>query len=108
MNQTFGVSLRKLCSQNTTNDGVVPEDFVTQDKLDVQYYKNVASLTALFFSDWSLLTSNETRKQVETYTKEPEKFKQDFINAMVKMGSIEVLTGSQGENKRKNEDKFDI
>ncbi|XP_078172623.1 peroxidase 2-like [Carex rostrata] len=97
MNQTFGASLRKRCPQNTTNDGVVPQDFVTPDKLDVQYYKNVESLTALFFSDWALLTSGETNKQVETYTKEPEKFKQDFINAMVKMGSIEVLTGSPGE-----------
>ncbi|XP_078164668.1 peroxidase 2-like [Carex rostrata] len=99
MNQTFGASLRKLCPDpnNAINDGDVPQDFVTQDKLDVQYYKNVESLTALFFSDWSLLTSTETRKQVDTYTKDPETFKQDFINAMVKMGNIEVLTGPPGE-----------
>ncbi|XP_078172656.1 peroxidase 2-like [Carex rostrata] len=99
MDPKFGASLRKLCPdpQNTTTDGVVPQDFVTPGKLDIQYYKNVESLTALFFSDWSLLTSTETRNQVETYTKEPEKFNQDFINAMVKMGNIEVLTGSPGE-----------
>ncbi|KAF3336607.1 Peroxidase 2 [Carex littledalei] len=99
MDQNFGASLRKLCPdpKNATNDGVVPQDFVTPDKLDEQYYKNVESLTALFFSDWSLLTSSETSKQVDTYTKEPETFKQDFANAMVKMGNIEVLTGPPGE-----------
>jgi Peroxidase len=67
------------------------------NKLDDQYYKNVKSLTALFFSDWSLLTSPETAQQVDTYSKVPGAFESDFIKAMVKMGSVEVLTGSQGE-----------
>jgi peroxidase len=98
MNQQFGAALRNLCPQNATVDDVVRQDSVTENKLDEQYYKNVESLTALFFSDWSLLTSPATRQQVNTYTKEPEKFKEDFANAMIKMGSIiEVLPGSPGE-----------
>ncbi|KAF3336582.1 peroxidase 5-like protein [Carex littledalei] len=98
MNQGFGSSLRKLCPQNAAVDGVVPQDFVSPNKLDEQYYKNVESLTALFFSDWSLLTSSETQKQVDTYTKVPGAFKVDFANAMIKMGSIsDALAGSSGE-----------
>jgi peroxidase len=97
MNQGFGSFLRSLCPQNAAVDGVVPQDFVSPNKLDEQYYKNVESLTALFFSDWSLLTSPATQKQVDTYAKVPGAFQADFINAIVKMGSIEVLTGSPGE-----------
>ncbi|XP_078161571.1 peroxidase 2-like [Carex rostrata] len=98
MNQGFGSFLRKLCPQNAAVDGVVPQDFVSPNKLDEQYYKNVESLTALFFSDWSLLTSGATLNQVDTYTKVPGAFKADFANAMIKMGSInEALPGSPGE-----------
>jgi peroxidase len=97
MDQGFGSFLRTLCPQNANVDGVVPQDFVTPNKLDDQYYKNVKSLTALFFSDWSLLTSPETAQQVDSYSKVPGAFEADFIKAMVKMGSVEVLTGSQGE-----------
>ncbi|KAJ3698132.1 hypothetical protein LUZ61_001837 [Rhynchospora tenuis] len=99
MSARFANFLRILCPppQNATIDGVVPQNFLKPNRLSKQYYFNVKALLGLFFSDWSLLTSKETRQQVTDYTTTPGLFEADFAKAMVKMGSIEVLTFPQGE-----------
>ncbi|KAJ3672240.1 hypothetical protein LUZ60_006961 [Juncus effusus] len=100
MDQTFGMSLRTKCPANASTDGVVPQDSVTPDNLDGQYYKNVKSLEALFFSDWSLLTSSETRKLVDDYSTTPGLFESSFGQSMVNMGNIGVLNKNNGEIRR--------
>jgi len=100
MNQGFGSFLRKKCPANATVDGVVPQDFVTPNSLDRQYYNNVKSLTALFFSDWSLLTSPATNTLVDQYSKIPGLFEANFGKSMVKMSKIGVLSKGQGEIRR--------
>ncbi|KAJ4752843.1 Peroxidase [Rhynchospora pubera] len=97
MDQGFGASLRTKCPQNAQVDGVVPQDFVTPNALDNQYYKNVADLKALFFSDWSLLTSTETANLLSKFQTVPKLFEAKFAESMVKMGNIGVLTGTKGE-----------
>ncbi|KAJ1697702.1 hypothetical protein LUZ63_006214 [Rhynchospora breviuscula] len=97
MNQGFGSFLRTQCPQNAMDDGVVPQDFVTPNKLDNQYFKNVADLKGLFFSDWSLLTSSETAKLLNDFKNDPELFKTKFAESMVKMGNI---GGTQGEVRK--------
>ncbi|KAJ3672227.1 hypothetical protein LUZ60_006948 [Juncus effusus] len=101
LNATFAnQTLEPKCPANAITDGVVPQDFVTPDKLDKQYYENVRSLKALFFSDWSLLTSPETAKLVEDYRTKPGLFETKFGESMVKMGNFGVLSKDLGEIRK--------
>ncbi|KAJ3672219.1 hypothetical protein LUZ60_006940 [Juncus effusus] len=100
MSPQFGAFLRTKCPQNTTIDRVVPQDFVTPNSLDKQYYNNVKSLTALFFSDWSLLTSPATFNLLDQFSKVSGLFEANFGKSMVKMGNIGVKSKGQGEIRR--------
>ena len=52
-------------------------------------------------SDAALLDDPETRAYVTRQAKaDPDEFFKDFGVSMVKMGNIEVLTGSQGEIRK--------
>ncbi|KAJ1296992.1 hypothetical protein BS78_01G344400 [Paspalum vaginatum] len=92
--------LRGKCPANTTtstDDPTVVQDVVTPNDMDNQYYKNVLSRTVLFTSDAQLLTSPETAKMVLDNAKIPGWWEDRFKKAMVKMASIDVKTGYQGQ-----------
>ncbi|XP_078163453.1 peroxidase 2-like [Carex rostrata] len=100
MDQKFGYFLRTKCPENAPVDGVVLQDFVTPSKLDTRYYRNVAELKGLFFSDWSLLTSSETVNLVHDFRTTPQHFETKFAESMVKMGNILMLPGTKGEIRK--------
>ncbi|KAF3329277.1 Peroxidase 2 [Carex littledalei] len=102
MDPGFASNLKNKCPdpKNKPVDGVVVQDFLTPDKLDNEYYDNVKALKSLFFSDWSLLTSDETRELVTEFSEKPEFFAEKFAEAMIKLGNIEVKTGTQGEIRK--------
>ncbi|XP_078151301.1 peroxidase 36-like [Carex rostrata] len=85
---------------NADNVVALSGDFVTQSKLDNQYYQNVADLKGLFFSDWSLLTSGETLNLVNNFQTTPQHFEAKFAESMVKMGNIPMLPGTKGEFRK--------
>lgn len=91
-------TLRKQCPQNACVDGVVNLDHVTPDKLDSQYYTNVLNRTTVFFSDWSLLTSQETRDLVVEYATKPGDWEADFAVSMPKLSNLNLITNpAEGE-----------
>ncbi|XP_078172165.1 peroxidase 2-like [Carex rostrata] len=100
MDPGFASDLTKKCPQNAPFDGVVVQDFVTPNELDNEYYDNVKARKVLFFSDWSLLTSGETFALVTKFSKNPDFFAEKFAESMIKMGNIEVKTGTQGEIRK--------
>lgn len=100
LDQGFGYLLRSKCPENVPVDDVVPQDFVTPTKLDNKYYQNVKDLKGLFFSDWSLLTSDETANLLNDFRTTPQLFEAKFAESMVKMGSIPLLPGTQGEIRK--------
>jgi peroxidase len=75
-------------------------DVVTPTQLDNQYYKNVLDRKVLFTSDAALMTSPGTAKMVVDNAKIPGWWVDRFKTAMVKMASIEVKTGNQGQVRR--------
>ncbi|KAG8063266.1 hypothetical protein GUJ93_ZPchr0003g16862 [Zizania palustris] len=99
---SFAASLRSQCpaSPSPSNDPTVVQDVVTPNKLDNQYYKNVLAHKALFTSDASLLSSPATAKIVVDNANIPGWWEDQFKKAMVKMASVEVKTGSNGEVRR--------
>lgn len=64
---------------------------------DAGYYIDILANRGLFTSDHALLTSPATANRVAENAKNPIQWKAKFAAAMVKMGQLDVLTGSQGE-----------
>jgi len=94
-------SLRKQCPEHACVDNVVNLDHVTPDELDSQYYRNVRELKTLFFSDWSLLTSNETDSLVNEYADIPGNWESDFAESMPKLSNLSVITNpAEGEIRK--------
>ncbi|CAL5085910.1 unnamed protein product [Urochloa decumbens] len=99
MNPGLAAQLRARCPASPTaaNDPTVAQDVVTPVRLDNQYYKNVLSRNVLFTSDAALLKSGQTAAAVLLNAFVPGVWEQKFAAAMVKMASIEVKTGANGE-----------
>lgn len=83
----------------------LPMDRGSGDEFDDNILQNVRSGFAVLQSDASLYEDVETRNIVDSYFGifSPFlgiSFEDDFANAMVKMGRIDVLTGLQGKIRR--------
>ncbi|CAL5071532.1 unnamed protein product [Urochloa decumbens] len=102
MNPGLAAQLRARCPASPTaaNDPTVAQDVVTPIALDNQYYKNVLNRNVLFTSDAALLKSGQTAAAVVLNAFVPGLWEQKFAKAMVKMASIGVKTGANGEVRR--------
>lgn len=64
---------------------------------DNRYYVDLMNRQGLFTSDQDLYTDSRTRGIVTNYAINQTLFFIDFVNAMIKMGQLSVLTGTQGQ-----------
>ncbi|XVF66228.1 hypothetical protein PTKIN_Ptkin10aG0018800 [Pterospermum kingtungense] len=90
----------QLKTRSTSPDPLVPFDPVTPNRLANNYYKNLKSSRGLLASDQVLWDSVLTRKLVKKNVNHPRTWAAKFAAAMVHMGSIDVLTGKQGEIRK--------
>ncbi|XP_050273556.1 peroxidase 5-like [Quercus robur] len=102
MDPIFARDLKTKCPQNANNgnDPTVPFDVITPYRLDSKYYKNLKKRRGLLTSDQSLLSYPSTVRIVKNNARHNLVWAYKFAAAMVKMGYIEVLTGSQGEIRK--------
>ncbi|XP_020087168.1 peroxidase 1-like [Ananas comosus] len=101
LDKEYVPKLRARCSltDNTTIVEMDPGSFRT---FDTSYYKYVAKRRGLFHSDASLLTNSETKAYVQRHADGlTAEFFQDFGDSMINMGNVAVLTGNQGEIRKK-------
>ncbi|KAI4374375.1 hypothetical protein MLD38_012379 [Melastoma candidum] len=84
----------------TGSDPVVPLDISSPTNLDNKYYQELRSNRGLLKSDQTLQSSPKTAGMVVANARDNGAWAEKFVKAMVKMGSIEVITGSGGEVRR--------
>ncbi|ONK63103.1 uncharacterized protein A4U43_C07F11450 [Asparagus officinalis] len=99
----FASFLKQRCPRTVggASDPTVKMDLITPNRLDNAYYVNLERRRGLFGSDQTLYDSELTRRVVEENARRARVWGKKFGKAMVKMGAIEVLTGRQGEIRRK-------
>ena len=67
---------------------------------DRNYYQDVLANRGLLTSDQTLLIDSNTANQVAQNARSPFLWMRKFPAAMVKMGRINVLTGTDGEIRK--------
>ncbi|PIA59624.1 hypothetical protein AQUCO_00400487v1 [Aquilegia coerulea] len=82
------------------DNNIAPLDIQTPTSFENNYYKNLINQRGLLHSDQELFNGGSTDSLVRTYSNNPSTFNADFVSAMIKMGDIRPLTGSNGEIRR--------
>ncbi|KAG0570920.1 hypothetical protein KC19_6G197300 [Ceratodon purpureus] len=94
LDPTYAAALKQQCPAGSTNK--VNLDLTTPTRLDEVYYKNLQARKGLMTSDQVLQEDPETQPMVAQHTNLAV-FNSKFVAAMIKMGNIGVLTGTQGQ-----------
>ncbi|KAF8692490.1 hypothetical protein HU200_039588 [Digitaria exilis] len=95
----YATLLQALCPSNANSSTTITTvlDPSTPTVLDNNYYKLLPLNLGLFFSDNQLRVNSTLNASVNSFAANETLWKEKFVAAMLKMGNIEVLTGSQGE-----------
>ncbi|KAK9149647.1 hypothetical protein Scep_008404 [Stephania cephalantha] len=105
INQALLSQLRALCPPNGDVSKRVALDKDSQANFDVSFFKNVRDGNGVLESDQRLWGDAATRTYVQNYAGSIRgllglRFDLNFAKSMIKMSSIEVKTGSQGEIRK--------
>lgn len=94
----FAAALQAQCPR--TGDDDVPHSLdETPAKVDTEYFTGLTQRKGLLHTDQQLFQEDGSDADglVQLYSKNSDKFWADFGAAMVKMGNLSPLTGSDGE-----------
>ncbi|PON53549.1 Plant peroxidase [Parasponia andersonii] len=100
IDSSFATSTKANCPSSGGDNNLSPLDVTSPTTFDNAYFKNLVSKKGLLHSDQQLFSGGSTDSQVSAYSSNPGSFKTDFANAMVKMGNLSPLTGSQGQIRK--------
>lgn len=92
----------KCPNRDASNRNLAPLDSTSTDRFDNAYYTNLKSNTGLLESDQALMGDPQTAAMVNFYsTMNQYYFYNDFSASMVKLGNVGVLTGQNGQIRKK-------
>ncbi|KAK4716801.1 hypothetical protein R3W88_015139 [Solanum pinnatisectum] len=100
INATFATSLKSNCPQSGSDNNISPLDTTSPTTFDNIYYKNLRIQKGLLHSDQQLFSGGSTDSIVNTYSSNSATFLADFAKAMVKMGNLSPLTGTNGQIRK--------
>ncbi|XP_024987459.1 basic peroxidase-like [Cynara cardunculus var. scolymus] len=92
----FAANLRANCPTTGGDGNLEPLDLVTPNRFDNNYFTNLEQRRGLLISDQTLFNGGSADSIVQGYIDNPASFASDFAAAMVAMGDIDPLTGSDG------------
>lgn len=95
-------ALQPVCprANGTGDNNLAPLDMHTPTTFDNFYFRNLLSTRGVLHSDQELFNGGSTDSQVKSYGSSSTAFFSDFAAAMIKMGDISPLTGSNGEIRK--------
>ncbi|KAK7315293.1 hypothetical protein VNO77_33833 [Canavalia gladiata] len=100
MDKTLAKKLQDTCpsasSGNTAN-----LDIRTPTVFDNKYYLDLLNRQGVFTSDQDLLTDKRTKGLVNDFAVNQTLFFEKFVDAVIRMSQLDVLTGNQGEIRAK-------
>ncbi|TKY46054.1 Peroxidase 12 [Spatholobus suberectus] len=100
MDKTLAKQLQSTCpdanSGNTAN-----LDIRTPTVFDNKYYIDLMNRQGVFTSDQDLLTDKRTKGLVNAFAVNQTLFFEKFVDAVVRLSQLDVLTGNQGEIRAK-------
>lgn len=105
INQATLAQFQALCPKNGNGLRKVSLDSGSPAKFDVSFFKNVRDGNGVLESDQRLWEDSATRSVVQNYGGNIRgllglRFNFEFPKAMIKMSSVEVKTGSDGEIRK--------
>lgn len=103
LDSEYADRLRRRCKSVNDTAMLSEMDPGSYKTFDTSYYRHVAKRRGLFQSDAALLTDATTGEYVRRVATGmfDDVFFRDFSESMIKMGSVGVLTGAQGEIRNK-------
>ncbi|CAL9123525.1 unnamed protein product [Musa acuminata var. zebrina] len=93
----FASQRQQNCPSSGGDNSLAPLDHQTATEFDNAYYQNLVGFQGLLHSDQELFNNGSQDSLVQQYSTDGSTFFSDFAAAMVKMGNIKPLTGSNGE-----------
>ncbi|KAK6283038.1 hypothetical protein POUND7_016863 [Theobroma cacao] len=99
INPDFLLELQSICPQNGDVNVRLPIDRGSEQTFDKHILENIRNGFAVLESDAKLYDDETTRIVVDSYLNPilGTSFEADFVESIVKMGQIDVKTGSNGE-----------
>nr|GLL32717.1 peroxidase 57-like [Ipomoea trifida] len=95
-------SLKVVMATHCVNAAsTVPMDSTTQYKMDSVFYKQVLQKKGMLESDQRLAADPRTLPLVQKFAGDEAAWLGKFTESVIKMGKIQVLTGNEGEIRRK-------
>ncbi|KAL0016577.1 hypothetical protein SO802_003646 [Lithocarpus litseifolius] len=100
LNSTYAGELMKQCPARASPSVTVTNDPETSFMFDNQYYQNLLAHKGLFQSDSVLLDDKRTQKQIVDFANDQVGFFESWGQSFLKLTSIDVKTGDEGEIRR--------
>jgi peroxidase len=103
MNATYAAGLKTVCPPPGSGGGdpVISNNRVTDpNALSNQFYSNLMTGQVLFVSDQQLMNTTYTAAKVANNSADSAAWMTQFQTALLKMGSIQVLTGTAGQVRK--------
>ncbi|XP_057735169.1 peroxidase A2-like [Arachis stenosperma] len=99
LNATYLTTLQQSCPQNGNGSTLNNLDPSSPNTFDKNYFTNLLNNRGLLQTDQELFSTNgsSTISIVRNFANNKNAFFQAFAQAMIKMGNISPLTGTQGE-----------
>ncbi|KAL5573774.1 hypothetical protein UlMin_023371 [Ulmus minor] len=96
----FATTRQANCPASGGDSNLAPLDISSQNRFDNGYYKDLVAQKGLLHSDQELFNNGTQDSLVRSYSTNPLGFFRAFASAMIKMGNISPLTGTNGEIRK--------